>query len=89
MKNSRLSSITSRKEIVKLLDGWLSCIMPEVHGDKYKGPEGAKKAIRDAMGILQSIKEAGPEFYETVNDEDLGDIITFLSDKNWHLGREE
>lgn len=85
MKNNRLKDITSRGWALKIFDAWPSCVMPEKHGENYKGPEGARKAIGDAMGILQSISGPGDEFYEAVNAEDLGDIITFLSEKNWHL----
>jgi len=89
IKDKRLKDITSRGWILKTFDGWPSCVMPEKHGDKYKGPEGARKAIGDAMGILQSIRDSGDEFYETVNGEDLGDIITFLSEKSWCFRKKE
>jgi hypothetical protein len=88
-KDKRLSDITNRGKILKKFDAWPSCMMNDCHGDKYKGPEGAKKAISDAMGILQSIRGAGDDFYDSVNGEDLGDIITFLSEKNWDFNRKE
>ena len=89
MKDKRLKDITSRGWVLKNFDAWPSCIMNGHHGDKYKGPEGARKAIGDAMGILQSISGAGDEFYEAVNGEDLGDIITFLSEKRWYFSKVE
>lgn len=85
LKEERLKDVMSRGWISKNMEGDLSCIVNPK--EEYKGPEGAVKAIGDALGILQSIRGAGDGFYEAVNSEDLGDIITFLSNKYWYLNR--
>lgn len=85
LKEQRLKGVMGRGWISKNMEGDLSHIANPK--EEYRGPEGARKAIGDAMGILQSIRGAGDEFYETVNSEDLGDIITFLSNKSWYFSK--
>ena len=85
LKEERLKSVMGRGWISKNMEGNLSCIINPK--EEYRGPDGARRAIGDALGILQSIRDAGDEFYEAVNSEDLGDIITFLSNKYWYLNR--
>lgn len=86
-KEKRLISVIQRRPVEKLLESYPCCILEKKK--EYEGPEGAKKAVGDIMTILQSISEAGEDFYNIVNKEDLSDIAMFFSEKRWYLGMEK